>query len=78
MIILTRVSLRATQPTSALTIAATGELATEPQTLASVRRVGSIVMMMVVMIVMMVMMIQGVFLTGTPPKDSKYKKVNLG
>ena len=22
--------------------------------------------------------IQGVFLTGTPPKDSKYKKVNLG
>ena len=22
--------------------------------------------------------IQGVFLTGTPPKSSKYKKVNLG
>ena len=22
--------------------------------------------------------IQGVFLTGTPPKNSKYKKVNLG
>ena len=23
-------------------------------------------------------MIQGVFLTGTPPKNSKFKKVNLG
>ena len=22
--------------------------------------------------------VQGVFLTGTPPKNSKYKKVNLG
>ena len=37
-------------------------------------------MMMIVMLVMMMvlMMIQGVFLTGTPLKSSKYKKVNLG
>ena len=54
--IICRGSLQATQPTSVLTIAAAGELATKPQTLASVHLVGSIVMM-VIMIIMTVMMI---------------------
>ena len=39
-----------------------------------------IVLIIVLLIVLIIVLftVQGVFLTGTPPKSSKYEKVNLG
>ena len=45
------------------------------------RHFATMMMMMItinIIIVMMIIFVQGVFLTGTPPKSSKYKQFNLG